>query len=479
MQQLDTDVLLGDRYRLVRMIGSGGMGTVWEAEDETLGRPVAVKVLSESLASGEHAVRRFEREAQAAARLSGPYIAAVYDFGRSDGRPYIVMELVPGETLADRLAREGPLPPLEASRIAIRVAEALEEAHRAGIVHRDVKPGNVMLTPAGDVKVMDFGIAAAAWAERVTTSGLVLGTPSYLAPEQAKSEKTTPASDVYALGAMLYEMVAGRPPFVAESPVALALAHIREDPRPLDQVADGVPASLASASMAALAKDPAERPPSAAAFASMLREPTLPTPSIAAPEETTPLAPAAGGPDETTQVAHVAPGPEDTTQIAPVAPGPKDTTQVAPVAPGPEETVPLSPVQHRGDRRRILIPVVLIAAVLLLILAILMVEARDRSILQRAGREARVGVRVTVPELSGTTISDAQDALEEVGLGVGDVRVRPGQAGIVIRSDPPAGDRVRRDTPVTLIVGASTPSTENSPKKHHDHGKHKGQEKND
>ncbi|HEY6678020.1 MAG TPA: protein kinase [Actinomycetota bacterium] len=466
MQQLDADVLLGDRYRLVRMIGSGGMGTVWEAEDETLGRPVAVKVLSESLAAGEHAVRRFEREAQAAARLSGPYIAAVYDFGRSDGRPYIVMELVPGETLADRLAREGPLPPLEASRIATRVAEALEEAHRAGIVHRDVKPGNVMLTPAGDVKVMDFGIAAAAWAERVTTSGLVLGTPSYLAPEQAKSEKTTPASDVYALGAMLYEMVAGRPPFVAESPVALALAHIREDPRPLDQVADGVPPNVASASMAALAKDPAERPPSAAAFASMLREPTLPLQAIAAPEETTPLAPAAGG-------------REETTQVTPVAPRPEDTTQVAPAAPVPEETVPLSPVQHHGDRRRILIPVVLIAAVLLLILAILMVEARDRSILQRAGREARGGVRVTVPELSGKTISEAQDALEEVGLGVGDVRVRPGEAGIVIRSDPPAGDRVRRDTSVTLIVGGTTQPTDEPPGKHHDHGKHKGQEKND
>jgi serine/threonine-protein kinase len=466
MQQLDADVLLGDRYRLVRMIGSGGMGTVWEAEDETLGRPVAVKVLSESLAAGERAVRRFEREAQAAARLSGPYIAAVYDFGRSEGRPYIVMELVRGETLEDRLAREGPLPPREASRIATQVAEALEEAHRAGIVHRDVKPGNVMLTPVGDVKVMDFGIAAAAWAERVTTSGLVLGTPSYLAPEQAKSEKTTPASDVYALGAMLYEMVAGRPPFIAESPVALALAHIREDPRSLDQVADGVPASLASASMAALAKDPAERPPSAAAFAAMLREPTVTLQSIAVSEDTIPLAPVAGG-------------PEETTQVAPVAPGPEETTQVAPVAPGPHETVPLSPVQHRGDRRRILVPVVMIAAVLLLILAILMVEARDRSILQRAGREAPEGVRVTVPELSGKTISEAQDALEEVGLGVGDVRLRPGEAGVVIRSDPPAGDRARRDTSVTLIVGASTPSTENSPERHHDQGKHKGQEKND
>jgi hypothetical protein len=451
MQQLDKDVLLGERYRLVRMMGLGGMGTVWEAEDEILGRPVAVKVLSESLAAGERAVRRFEREAEASARLSGPHIAAVYDFGRSEGRPYMVMELVRGETLADRLTREGPLPPQEAARIATQVAEALEEAHAAGIVHRDVKPGNLMLTPAGDVKVMDFGIAAAAWAVRITTSGLVLGTPSYLAPEQAKGEKTTPASDVYALGAVLYEMVAGHPPFVAESPVAVALAHVREDPPPLHQVAEGVPPNLAAASMAALAKDPAERPASAAAFASMLRESTLPLPPIDASEETTPL--------------------------APVARDPEETTPLAPVYRGPEETIPLSPVRRHGDRRRIVIPVVLIAAALLLTLAIAMVEARDRSILRRAQREARVGLRVAVPELTGKTIPEAQDALARVGLVVGDVRLQPGEVGIVISSDPPAGDRVRRDTSVTLIVGESTPTTDKPPKEHHDSGKHVGKEK--
>jgi hypothetical protein len=192
--------------------------------------------------------------------------------------------------------------------------------------------------------------------------------------------------------------------------------------------------------MAALAKDPAERPPSAAAFASMLREPTVPLPPINAPEETIPL---------------------------------------APVARGPEETIPLSPVRRHGNRRRIVIPVVLIAAVLLLTLAILMVQARDRSILHRAQREARVGLRVAVPELTGKTISEAQDALAEVGLGVGDVRRQPGEAGIVISSDPPAGDRVRRDTSVTLIVGTSTPSKDTPPKKHHDNGKHKGEEKKD
>jgi eukaryotic-like serine/threonine-protein kinase len=451
MQQLDRDVLLGERYRLVRMIGSGGMGAVWEAEDEVLGRPVAVKVLSESLAAGERAVSRFEREARAAARLSGPHITAVYDFGRSEGRPYIVMELVRGETLADRLAREGRLPPHEAARIATHVADALEEAHAAGIVHRDVKPDNVMLTPAGDVKVMDFGIAAAAWAVRITTSDLVLGTPSYLAPEQAKSEKTTPATDVYALGAVLYEMVAGRPPFVAESPVAVALAHVRENPQPLDQMAEGVPPNLAAASMAALAKDPTQRPPSAAAFASMLREPTLPLPAIDAPDETTPLAPATRGTEE--------------------------TTPLAPMTRVKEETIPLSPIRRHGDRRAVVIPVVLVAVVLLLTLAIAMVEARDRSILQRAQREARAGLRVAVPELAGVTVSEAKDALADVGLVVGEVRLRPGEAGIVISTDPPAGDRVRRNTSVTLIVGASTPSK--PPNGHKDHGKHRGEDKKD
>jgi serine/threonine protein kinase len=232
-----------------------------------------------------------------------------------------------------------------------------------------VKPGNVMLTPSGEVKVMDFGIAAAAWAERVTTSDLVLGTPSYLAPEQAKSEKTTPASDVYALGAVLYEMVAGRPPFVGDSPVAVALAHVRDDPAPLDQVAEGVPPNIAAASIAALAKDPADRPSSASAFASMLREPTLPLPAIDAAGETTPLAPFARRAEETTK---------------------------------------LAPVSRRGERRRLVVSLLLIAAALLLILTIAMVEARDRSILQEAKREARLGQRVTVPELTGTTISEAR-----------------------------------------------------------------------
>jgi len=187
--------------------------------------------------------------------------------------------------------------------------------------------------------------------------------------------------------------------------------------------------------MAALAKDPADRPPSAAAFASMLRDPTLPLPSIDVAEETIPL---------------------------------------APVARGPEETTPLSPVRRHGDRKRIVVPVLLIAAALLLILSIAMVGARDRSILQRAQREARLGQRVAVPELTGKTISEAQDALAEAGLAVGEVQLQPGEPGIVISSDPPAGDRVRRNTSVMLIVGAvPQPSSDEG---QGDKGKHLGRD---
>jgi tRNA A-37 threonylcarbamoyl transferase component Bud32 len=266
------------RYRLVRRIGAGGMGEVWEADDVVLGRRVALKVLVQELADDERATRRFVREARATARLTHPSVARVYDFGRDGGVPYLVMELLEGDTLADRLAG-GPLPPGEAARICAAVADALDAAHGRGIVHRDVKPGNVLLTPAGEVKVMDFGIAAAADGTHSTTGSGVYGTAAYISPERAAGQQARPASDVYSLGAVLYELLTGRPPFLGDSPMTVIRAHMHQRPWPVRELAPWVPARLADACEAALAKDPAHRPSSAAALAMRLRAACPPPPA--------------------------------------------------------------------------------------------------------------------------------------------------------------------------------------------------------
>jgi serine/threonine-protein kinase len=253
------------------------MGAVWEANDQQLDRAVAIKIPDRSLAADESFVERFRREARSAGRLSHPNVAQVYDYGVDDGQPYLVMELVLGETLASRLAREGQLPSEEARRIGAGVAEALQAAHEGGVVHRDVKPANIMLTPEGGVKVMDFGIAAAAADGRMTGTGQVLGTPAYMAPEQASGKGATPASDVYALGVVLYEMIAGRPPFAGETALAVASAHLHRDPEQLQSVAPDADPEVVQAVNNAMAKDPADRPATAAALAAMLRGDASPT----------------------------------------------------------------------------------------------------------------------------------------------------------------------------------------------------------
>jgi eukaryotic-like serine/threonine-protein kinase len=262
--------VLGGRYRLRSRLAAGGMGAVWAAEDAVLGREVAVKVLGEALAGDRLTALRLRREARAAGRLVHPAIARVLDLGEDGGRPYLVMELLHGESLAVRLARAGPLAPAEAVRVVAVAADALEVAHRGGIVHRDVKPGNVFVTTGGDVKLLDFGIASAA-GETALTGGDLLGTAAYLAPERVLGHDATPAADVYALGVLLYELLAGRPPFAGDSGPALAMAQVHARPAPLGAVAPQVPPALAAACEHALAKDPAARPPSAAALAALLR----------------------------------------------------------------------------------------------------------------------------------------------------------------------------------------------------------------
>ena len=257
------------RYRPVRQIAAGGMGVIWEADDTLLGRRVAVKVLAEELTNDRAAVRRFGREARATAKLAHPNVTKVYDF--TDGAaPLLVLELLEGQTLADRLRRGGALPPLEAARIAAAVADGLDAAHRAGIIHRDVKPSNIMLMPGGDVKVMDFGIAAA-WDAHSTTGRQLLATASYVAPERIAGSRASPAGDIYSLGAVLYEMLTGRPPFVADTAEQLLHAHLAAPPQPVRALAPWVPPGIAAACEAALAKNPAQRPTSARALAARLR----------------------------------------------------------------------------------------------------------------------------------------------------------------------------------------------------------------
>jgi serine/threonine-protein kinase len=256
--------VLGGRYQLVEPLARGGMASVWIAEDPVLSRKVAVKILRTDLAADPDTRARFRYEAIAAARLNHPNVVATYDTGDDDGTAYIVMELVDGPTVRDLLRADGPLPVREALRIGIQVADALEAAHRAGLVHRDVKPPNVLVPRAGPVKVTDFGIAKAAGENDLTRTGTVMGTARYLAPEQVNGKPADARTDVYALGLLLYEMLCGKPPFGGDTDVATAMARLTTTAPPIRTQRPDVPAELDDLVHKCLARDPARRFTSAA-----------------------------------------------------------------------------------------------------------------------------------------------------------------------------------------------------------------------
>ncbi len=258
--------VLGGRYRLEDRIGGGGMAWVWKAEDTLLHRPVAIKVLREEFVSDEAFVRRFRQEAESAASLVHPNVVHVYDVGEERGEHYIVMELVEGETLKEYIQRHGPLPVGRALQIATSVARALQAAHRKGIVHRDIKPQNILLTAEGRVKVADFGIARAATGTTIVHTNTVLGSAHYFAPEQARGGFTDEKSDLYSLGAVLYEMLTGSPPFEAATPVAVALKHLQEQPVTPRKQRQEIPRSVEAIVLRLLEKDPAKRYTSADAL---------------------------------------------------------------------------------------------------------------------------------------------------------------------------------------------------------------------
>ncbi len=255
----DTQVWSG-RYELIRKLARGGMAEVHLARDLLLDRPVALKVLYPELSRDQTFVERFRREAQAAANLSHHNIVSVYDWGEEDGTYFIVMEYVDGESLASLLQRGGALQADEAAEVGADIAGALAVAHRNDMVHRDVKPGNVMIDREGQVKVTDFGIARAVnTTENLTQPGSVMGTATYFSPEQAQGLRIDPRSDVYSLGVVLYELVTGSPPFSADSPVAVAYKHVREEPVPPRRRIPDLPEDFERIILTAMAKDPADR----------------------------------------------------------------------------------------------------------------------------------------------------------------------------------------------------------------------------
>jgi len=272
MRARTTGDCVADRYELEELVGTGGMSSVYRALDTLLERNVALKILHPHYGDDDEYVERFRREARAVAQLSHPNIVTVIDRGEDDGQQYIVFEYVDGDSLKQLVDRDGPLPARRAAELALQIADALAFAHHSGLVHRDVKPQNVLVTEDGEAKVTDFGIARSLDVEHgVTQTGTVLGTSNYLSPEQARGQTVTPATDVYSLGVVLYELLTGEVPFPGENFVAVAMKHINEPPPSLLQRRPDLPMRLVSTVERALAKDPANRFASMDAFASELR----------------------------------------------------------------------------------------------------------------------------------------------------------------------------------------------------------------
>ena len=334
--------VLGGRYRLVSPIARGGMATVWVADDPVLSRRVAVKILRDDLAADEGTRARFRHEAIAAARLSHPNIVSTYDTGDDDGVAYIVMELVEGPTLRHLIDQQGGLPVADVIRIGKQVADALDAAHRAGLVHRDVKPANVLVPPAGPVKVTDFGIAKAAGADDLTRTGTVMGTARYLAPEQVNGRPTDPRTDVYALGLLMYEALCGHPPFGGDTEIATAMARLTTAAPAVRAERPEVSQALDDVIHRCLARQPSARFGSAAAVRDALDRARLdPTGAIPRPV----VGPGSAGGTGATGV---------------VPPVPGSGAPTGPTHPQPVPVPAAAPAPRRRKRRRTALWVLLV-----------------------------------------------------------------------------------------------------------------------
>ncbi|NMB45844.1 MAG: Stk1 family PASTA domain-containing Ser/Thr kinase [Firmicutes bacterium] len=419
--------ILSNRYEIEERIGEGGMALVYRAKDRLLHRWVAVKVLREQYASDEDFVERFRREAQAAASLSHPNVVNIYDVGEVKGTYYIVMEYVRGINLKELIRKEGRLSPEQSVGIALQVAAALGHAHRNHLVHRDIKPHNILITDEGRVKVTDFGIARAASAASLTQTGLVIGSVHYFSPEQARGRITSEQSDIYSLGIVLYEMLTGKVPFTGETPIAVALQQLQEpvpSPRKLDP---SIPKSLEDAIFKALAKEPQERFRSAEDFIQALQRTGI--------ETGVSVAWANGEPGEPL-------GTWEATRMVPAAQS-EEATRVHELERGETVSKGKRSRSPKGRRTRTFVILFLIAFLGGLFWAISYLP------------QLIFPEEVSVPDITGMTLTEARLTLEKRSLKMAvdkEVETLDVPAGRVIRQDPAANRRVKEGRTVWVVV---------------------------
>jgi eukaryotic-like serine/threonine-protein kinase len=416
MTEVAGNTLIDGRYRVVRRIGSGGMADVYCAEDSHLGRQVAIKVLHRRFAQDQEFVERFRREAKSAAGLNHPNVVGVFDRGEHEGTYYIAMELLDGQTLKGIVAAEAPLPQERVVDLGLQILQAAGFAHSHGVIHRDFKPHNVIVDQQGHAKVTDFGIARAG-ASEMTETGSIMGTAQYLSPEQAQGHAVTATSDIYSIGVMLYEMLAGRLPFEGDSAVAVALKHLSEPPTPISQWRPDVHPAVEAVVMAALAKDPAQRWQSAEDLAAGLEA-------------------------ARTQI-EAGPNGQDTAGFAaiPVPAGAETApTQLAPATapvPAPVEEEP----QRERERRWWWYAIGALALALLAVLLYLILSG----VLATEKRE--------VPRVTGKQLVEARAVLERAGFDVQTERVQSRQPfDQVVDQDPNGGEEADEGSTVTLEV---------------------------
>jgi beta-lactam-binding protein with PASTA domain/predicted Ser/Thr protein kinase len=452
----DRPRVLGNRYEVGDLLGRGGMAEVHLGRDTRLGRTVAIKLLRTDLARDPTFQARFRREAQSAASLNHPAIVSVYDTGEETiteigggvvSLPYIVMEYIEGRTLRDILSEGRPLDVDLALDVTTGVLNALEYSHRIGIVHRDIKPANVMLTPTGDVKVMDFGIARAMSdaSSTMTQTQAVIGTAQYLSPEQARGEQVDTRSDLYSTGCLLFELLTGRPPFQADSPVAVAYQHVREQPPVPSDLARGIPESVDRIVLHSLAKDREARYQSAAEFR-------------------TDVEAARGGRQVLAQPVPVASAADTATQYLGMTPAGPGTRAMAPVSGGtgllgtePPQG-PTSPYDDRygdyyGEERNKKTPWI-VAGVVVVVLAL--VAFLVSQLVNGGGGNGGAATKVTVPSVTGVVEALARTTLEDKGLKVTtEPRVTDDadEVGKVIEQDPAAETQVDTGSTVNLVIG--------------------------